>query len=305
MKICITGGNGFIGSHLVRSFMQAGHDVCVLSRSKPAVAVPHIAVPAYTAATIARALDNVPIDILIHLIAAGSVPSDRNILTLTRINAILPGIFVEAAVQCGARGVIVAGSYAEYAEKDTKMPTSEEDSLEDSEIYGSSKAAGSEFALQQGVFYDIPVLVARLFNVYGLHDTLPHRLFPSLFSRLRQHMPVELSLGTQVRDFVYIKDVCSAFMAMAQALDVQNIVSGAYNIATGSAHSVAAFALKTAAALQVDAALIKLGALPERAVPDAAYIVGDPSRLHESINWKCAYTLEAGLQDCVHEANNE
>lgn len=299
MKILITGGSGFIGTHLAQNFIQAGHDVTILSRSKPRVPVAHIPVPAYTATHISRSLQTLQFDVVVHLIAAGSVPSDRNILTLTQVNAILPGVFVEVAVKCGARGVIMAGSYAEYADKKKTEPLRETDTLEDSEVYGASKAAGSEFALEQGKFYDIPVVVTRLFNVYGLNDTLPHRLFPSLFSKLLHNEPVKLSLGRQVRDFVYIKDVCSAYLAMVTALDTGTISSGAYNIATGVPYSVAEFAYNTASALKADPSLIQLGALPERTVPDAAYVVGSPEKLQQSIGWQCTYSLEDGLKDCV------
>ena len=51
--------------------------------------------------------------------------------------------------------------------------------------------------------------------------------------------------------------------------------------------------------MNVDVSLLKLGALPPRAVPDAPFMVGDPSLLHSVTGWKCAHTLQEGLQESV------
>ena len=298
-QILVTGASGFVGRHLIPHLLGEGHRVFALSRSAPVAGAHHIPVADYTPVSIAAALRGREFDAFIHLAGAGSVPTDRNILTLTRINAILPGIIVEAAAKFGARAVVMAGSYAEYASPAQDELLTEKHPLEESEPYGTSKAAGAEFALAQGKFYNIPVAVGRLFNLYGPQDTLRHRLFPSLVDRLKTGQEVSLSEGRQARDFVYIKDACSAVSQMMHALMEGTLPSAAYNIASGCPCSVADFAKKTAQALNVDVSLLKFGALPPRAVPDAPFMVGDPSLLHSVTGWKCAHSLHEGLHDSV------
>lgn len=300
-NILITGASGFVGLHLVQYISALGHSITTLSRSVSSLGVRHIVLSDYSPVSVSAALRGKKFDAIIHLVGAGSAPSDRNILTLTRINAILPGVIVEAAAQCGARAVIMAGSYAEYAPPAKHELLTEQHPLEEGEPYGTSKAAGAEFAIAQGVFYNIPVAVGRLFNLYGPHDTLRHRLFPFLVDRLRSGQPVPLSKGAQYRDFVYIKDACAALYTIMQGLYTGVLPSGAYNIASGVPCTVADFAIATARAMNVDESLLQFGAIPPRTVPDAPYMVGDPQSLYTAIGWKCAYSLKNGLQNCFDE----
>lgn len=298
MKLLVTGASGFIGRHLTRMAAERGDDVYTLSRQTPPGVGRHISVADYRPRTLAEALRGLRFDAVVHLTGAGSAPADRNILTLTRVNAILPGVIVEAARQCHARAVVLAGSYAEYADPAEQVLLTERHPLEDSDPYGSSKAAGTIFALAQGAFYDVPVAVGRLFNIYGPGDTLSHRIFPSLVNRLKIGQAVPLSAGTQSRDFVHVKDAGSALLFMASALYRGALPSAVYNVATGTPCTIESFARKTAQAMGAPESLLHFGALPPRTVPDAAFMVGDPGLLR-AYGWQASYALDAGLKASV------
>lgn len=305
MKIMITGASGFIGQALIKYLLSRNYSVLSLSRKKTSYNIVHIPVANYSAKELAHALVGVEFDVLIHLVGAGSIPEDRNILTLTEVNAILPGVMVEAAERCNAKAVLIAGSYAEYKEPLIHEKLTEHHALQDNDIYGSSKAAGSSFALSQGEFYNIPVAVARLFNIYGHGDTLRHRLFPSIVDRLKQGREVQLSSGIQERDFIHIDDVCSAFEHMTTALVRGILPAGPYNVASGVACSVKNFACSTAKALNADPNLLKFGAITPRTVLDNSYMVGDPSLLEHYLSWTPQLTIEHGLQKSVEDMLGE
>ena len=299
LDILITGASGFIGRHLAKALLARGDRVVSLSRTAPASGAEHMPVTEYTPRLLKKALAGRCFDLFFHLAGAGSVPEDRNLLTLSRINAVLPGVMVELAAHCRAKAFVFAGSYAEYAAPPKRERLTEEHPLEDGEAYGTSKAAGGEFALLQGEYYDIPVGSARLFNVYGPGDTLPHRLFPSLVERLSRGQEVPLSAGAQTRDFVFVNDVCDAMQRMGDALMRGQLASGAYNVCTGTALTVAQFACETAARLGAPQSLLRFGALPPRPVLDASYRVGNPEKLAHCLGWRARYDLSQGLAACV------
>ncbi|CAN7246795.1 NAD-dependent epimerase/dehydratase family protein [Trinickia sp. LjRoot230] len=238
-------------------------------------------------------------DGLIHLAASGVNPGSRDPLDLIEVNAALAPKIVMLAADLGCRAVVIAGSSAEYHAPQTDVPLVEDAPLEMQKLYGATKAAGSILALASGAAISLPVAIGRLFNVFGPGEA-PHRLLPSLATNLRAGQPVRLSAGTQVRDFIYVDDACTGLIALAEALSEHRMPSGAYNLATGTGHSVAQFARTVASAIDADESLLQLGALPMRA-DDLPYVVGNPDRLKQACGWSAATTLIDGIRRTLDE----
>ncbi|WP_434130439.1 NAD-dependent epimerase/dehydratase family protein [Methylocaldum sp. GT1BB] len=300
MRILLTGASGFIGHRLVKLLISRG--VSIVSLGRRPCDIPHtesIVLPALEPERIEYAVHNCSFDAVIHLAAAGVHPSDRGSLSLMQINSLLPGVMVSVAAKTGAKAIILAGSSAEYRSPHIAAPLMEESPLETGKLYGASKAAGGMLALAQGAVHDIPVGVVRLFNVYGPGEA-PHRLLPSLLRNLTANQPVELSAGTQIRDFVYIDDACSGLISTLEAVIEKRLASGAYNLATGVGHTVSDFSRTVARVLKADESLLKFGALPLRP-DDLPYVVGDSSILKNVCGWCPKYNMEDGIGATIKE----
>jgi nucleoside-diphosphate-sugar epimerase len=296
MNILITGATGMIGNRLCD--LLAEHSLFALGRRT--TGLPHVhdlVIPEFIPAAMEAALKGVKIDVVIHLMAAGVHPNDRDPKVLGEINRDLPPQMVSLAVRHGAKAIVFAGSSGEYKDPPSE-PVSEDAPLETEKLYGATKAAGGLAALEEAKLQNIPAAVARIFNVYGPNEP-PHRLLPSLLSKLKSGSPVSLSAGTQVRDFIYVDDVCDALWKIAEGLMNNDLPSGAYNVCTGIGTSVADFARRVAGE---NKELLQFGALPMRP-DDSPYLVGNPARLHEHLGWKAKYTIEKGLAAALEQPN--
>jgi nucleoside-diphosphate-sugar epimerase len=295
VRILVTGASGFIGKHLCRALIREDWEVIAVGRNGCNLpGVRDIPVPALTCAALENSIPEADrIDGLIHLAAAGVHPADRDSETILTVNAELPPRIVAFAERRGARAVVVAGSSAEYRAPSARQSLTEDAPLESEKLYGASKAAGGLLALAAGRVWNIPVGILRLFNVYGPGEA-PHRLLPSLAHSLRAGMPVNLSAGTQVRDFVYVDDACSAFVHALRALMAKTMTPGAYNVSSGQGHSVGDFARIAARTLGSDSQLLRFGALPFRP-DDVPYLVGEPTKLSQACGWSAGTTLAAGI----------
>jgi nucleoside-diphosphate-sugar epimerase len=294
-NVLLTGASGFIGARLARTLVAGKVDVTCVGRTPCLVpGVTNLPVTTLTVEQIDAALgQGARFDGMIHLAAAGVTPTDRDSTTIFRVNAFLAPQMASIAARLGARAIVLAGSSAEYRSPQQLIPLDEDAPLETSKLYGASKAAGGILALANGAAEDLPVGVLRLFNVYGPGEG-PHRLLPSLIRDLAAGQPVKLSAGTQVRDFVHVDDVCAGMIAALTALADKKMPSGAYNIATGTGHSVSDFARTVARAANADPELLQFGALPFRP-DDLPYVVGSPAKMREACGWHAGISLDHGI----------
>ncbi|MEJ0062288.1 MAG: NAD(P)-dependent oxidoreductase [Alphaproteobacteria bacterium] len=300
MRILLTGARGFIGSRFLLLLKRQGVESILALGRHPVDAdrgVENIILPDLTLESVGAALKDKRFDGVVHLAAAGVHPADRNPETLTAINSVLPGSLVSIAASCGSRAFVMAGSSAEYRQLAEPRGLREDDPLETSKLYGATKAAGGILALAHGATAGIGVGVLRLFNAFGPGEA-PHRLLPALFRHLSSGNRVPLSPGAQIRDFVYVDDICAALWAALEALAEQRMPSGAYNVATGRECSVADFSRLVARSLGMGEEMLDFGAMPMRP-DDLPYLVGDSSALEKHCGWKPAWTLERGIDEAV------
>jgi len=300
MKIVVTGGSGAIGGRLCSRLLEVGHDVVSLGRNVSKVfGVQNITVKDYEPQTIISALENIPFDGLIHLAATATRSEKINSLEAAEVNGILPAKVVNAAYILGAKAVVIAGTNAEYADAGAAVTLTEEMLMDYSSLYGATKAAGGILALNQGVQNNIPVAVARIFNVYGPGDH-SLKLLPSLIDGLSKGLEVKLSSGAQKRDFIYIDDACDGIISIIIALISGQAKTGYFNVCTGTATSIADFARKVAKIMGVDNALLKFGVVADRE-NEIKYSVGSIKKIQNNCLWKAEYNLEEGIKASLNE----
>jgi len=300
MRVLLTGVSGFIGRRLFNRFAERGDTVTGLVRSPVNLSGGEtVVVPRLTPENIGAVISGRSIDVVVNLAAAGVTPSDRDPSTLTQINSFLPCALAVIARDAGAKAFIQIGSSAEYARTATSEPITEESPLENEKLYGASKAAAALLTQAFGAQIALPVMVLRLFNVFGPGEA-PHRLLPSLVTKLNKGQGVSLSAGTQIRDFIHVDDACAGITAAVDALLANPALAGCYNLSTGIGTTVKDFALIVAGAMQSEIELLRFGELLMRP-DDLPYVVGCPDKFTQKIGWKPNLSLLEGVSKSVKE----
>ena len=255
MKWLITGGTGFIGSHVALAFVEAGYEVLVLDQSEPKahLKLKEIA-PSFIGnicdtTTYLEVIENAKIDGIINLAALKSVEESKKAPELyDDVNHIGTLRLLETAEKLGIKYFIQSSTAAVYG-NNPKGLVSEKDALEPISPYGESKIE-AEKALNKFIERDVLRGTSlRYFNVAGtvrrsLKDTSQDNLIPKVLLALsKNEAPIifgddyPTKDGTCIRDYVHVEDVARAHLLAAEKL-VDKQIAKAINIGTGTGYSV-------------------------------------------------------------------
>ena len=232
-RILVTGGAGFIGSHLVDAALAVGCEVVVMdnySTGRPqnldhiestALRVVDVDITEASAGAHYEGIDTV-----FHLAAlADIVPSIQRPIDYYRSNALGTACVVEAARRAGVRKLVYAASSSCYGIPDS-YPTRETAEARPQYPYALTKYLGELTVLHWAQVYGIPAVALRLFNVYGPRSrtsgTYGAVFGVFLAQKLAGRSYTVVGDGTQSRDFIYVTDVARAFIAAAES-DVNGI----------------------------------------------------------------------------------
>ena len=246
-KAIVTGGAGFIGSHLVEQLLEEGHQVAVLDdySSGRAVNLEHLAdnhlleihkVDVSNYEDIQALFAGV--DWVFHLAGrADLVPSIQEPMVYHKANVDGTVAVVEAARQAGVKRFIYTASSSCYGLPD-EFPTLETAPIRPMYPYALSKYLGEEIALHWNQVYGLPCLSLRLFNVYGPRSRTSGAYGAVFGVFLAQKLAGEpftvVGDGTQTRDFTFVSDVAGAFITAAKS-DVSGEV---LNVGSGGTYSI-------------------------------------------------------------------
>jgi len=248
MRYLITGGAGFIGSHLAQHLVGAGHEVVVLddlSTGRRENLVPvadrvHLIVGSVTDPdTCRRALDGV--DCVLHQAAVTSVErSVREPLATHGVNATGTVNLLLAAGEAGVRRVVFAGSTSAYGNP-VGLPNSEDDPTRPLSPYAASKLAAEQYCQAFHATYGLEPVVLRYFNIFGPRQD-PNSQYAAVVPRfitlaLRGERPTIYGDGGQTRDFVYVANVVHANLLASRAPAAQ-VAGQVFNVGCGRSISV-------------------------------------------------------------------
>ena len=247
MRAIVTGGAGFIGSHLVDRLAADGHSVLALdnfSTGRPDT-LAHLAGHARVRlerADVAEADRLLPLfdgaDWVFHLAAlADIVPSIERPLDYHRANVNGTAAVLEAARRSGVTRFLYAASSSCYGIPD-QYPTPEEAPMRPQYPYALTKLLGEQCVLHWGRVYGLPVVSLRLFNVYGRRSRTSGTygaVFGVFLAQKLQGRPLTVvGDGTQSRDFTFVSDVADAFVTAAES----DVAGEIFNVGTGNPVSV-------------------------------------------------------------------
>jgi CDP-glucose 4,6-dehydratase len=244
----VTGADGFVGSHLARSLVEAGVEVGGFLH-KPICAETsgllnwNIAdrVRSYVGdisnqESLEVALTDFNPDLVFHL-AANSIVTKAQEHAFDAVETNIKGTYnliCLAARLPNIQGVIVASSDKAYGES-PQLPYTENMPLRGGSVYDSSKACAEMIAGSLAARLRLPLLITRCANIYGPGDLHFSRIVPdAIRSIIRGELPIIRGSGLHERSFIYIDDAISGYMRMAERLMAGKSGGEAFNLGPGT-----------------------------------------------------------------------
>jgi UDP-glucose 4-epimerase len=308
MKILVTGGAGFIGSHLVEGLLRAGHSVRVLDnfstgrRANLAAVASDVEILEGDCADLARAGDAVHgMDVVYHQAAIPSVTrSVSDPLLSHRSGPTATLTMLTAARDAGVGRFLYAGSSSVYGDSPV-LPKREDMEPSPLSPYAVGKLAGEHYVRAFARLFQIEALTLRYFNVFGPRQdgSSPYSGVISRFlvALTAHEVPVIYGDGQQSRDFTYVDNVVAANLL---ALRAPGIAGGAVNVAGG--RQVTLLEL-----LGTLARLMGRSPVAQHLAPrsgDVRHSSADLGRARELLGYRSTVDFEAGLRRTLdwHEA---
>ncbi len=294
MKTLVTGGAGFIGSHLVERLLKDGHDVTVLDNystgrkqnldflKNPKLKVHEADLSNFAAIEPLFA----GIEWVFHIAAlADIVPSIQNPMGYHKSNVDGTMNVMESSRKHGIQRVVYAASSSCYGIPDS-YPTPETADIRPQYPYALTKNLGEQIVLHWGQIYKIPAIALRFFNVYGPRSrtsgTYGAVFGVFLAQKLKNKPYTVVGDGEQTRDFTFVTDIADACVTAAAS----KVHSDVFNAGTGKPVSV-------------NRIVELLGGekihIPKRpGEPDCTH--ADVTKIYKTLGWKSKVPIEEGVK---------
>lgn len=304
-RALVSGGHGFVASHLARALLERGDAVTVLDLAPPplsglelqgvAAAVELVETDLRDARAVAATVAAGEFDVVFHLAAQTLVgPAMRDPAATFETNVGGTWHLLEACRRAEVPAVVVASSDKAYGPSE-ELPYREPMPLRPASPYEASKAAADAIALSYRPAYGLPVAVTRFANIYGGGDLNFSRLIPETVAAvLEGRRPAIRSDGTPERDFLHVDDAVAAYLAIEHEVGAGGPAAGeAFNAGGERPHAVA----------EVVEAIAELagGSLEPEYGPgnpageiDRQYV--DSAKLRALTGWRPAVELRDGLE---------
>lgn len=244
MKLFVTGGTGFVGSHFIQQALAAGHSVTALRRPGSQPRIPLDVEPDWVDGPLDGDYSQqlAGVDVLVHLASHTPNPPYAPLDECLYWNVFAALKLARQAHDAGVRRFLVAGSCFEYGRAAERVSEIETDTpLEPNLSYPTSKAAASVafegFAREKS----LQLKMLRIFQVYGEGEQNT-RLWPSLRAAALRGADFPMSAGEQIRDFVPVEGVAEQFLSHLDFSDTEPGDPGVYHVGSGKPQSLLAFA---------------------------------------------------------------
>lgn len=297
MRVLVTGGAGFIGSHVVKILLDKGHKVIVLDNlsashqdavdKRAQLIIGDIKDPAQSRAALRGA------DAVIHMAGLIIVPeSVKDPIKYCENNVIGTVSFLESMRAENVKKIIFSSSACVYGDPQ-KLPIKEDAPVNPDNPYGASKASIEAFLQSFHAVFGFDVVILRYFNPYGpgeMHDPETHAI-PNFIKTTLAKKPIPLYWkGEQIRDFIYIEDLARAHMDVL-ALSGFEI----FNIGTEIGVKVKDVVDEI---FKIVGYKVPIDDLGERA-GDVAANFASSEKLKKAVGWKAKVNLKEGLAKTI------
>ena len=301
----VTGGCGFIGSHLVDSLIKDGHTVRILDDFSTGRCenVQHnceiISGDVGNSALVALSMENM--DACYHLAAIASIQQSNEKWVATHKTNLTGTINVFNAARNKKIPVVYASSAAVYGDN-AEMPLKEHSELRPLTAYGADKLGSELHARVATLVHGVPTVGLRFFNVYGPRQdpSSPYSGVISIFiKRLFENNSLTIfGDGEQTRDFVYVADVVRM---LRSAMENIGSVPTVFNVCTGEAISI-----NKLAKIMLSISCLNVSVEHKKTRKgDIRSSVGDPSRTKRLLAVSAQVTLVEGLRKIIDDLKED
>ena len=314
----VTGGAGYIGSHVVRELQNAGISVVVLDNLSTGVRgfvpsdVPFVEADLLDTAKVRTALAEHSVTGVIHIAGFkfAGISVEKPLLAYQQ-NVTAMMSLLQAMEAEGVGKIVFSSSSSVYGNAASGLVT-EDEPFNPTSPYGESKVIGEWLLRNQGVASGLVYTSLRYFNVVGsgdptLPDVSPYNLFSMVFAGLENNrLPVifgddyDTPDGTCIRDYIHVADLAAAHVGAAQRMDRGESIEPAYNLGSGTGTSVAEMmaAISRVTGIEFTA---EIG--PKRA-GDPARVVASGDRAARDIGWSMTHSLEDMIRSAFEARKN-
>ncbi len=316
MSVLVTGGAGYIGSHMVRELLSAGRKVVVVDDLSAGHAdavpkdVPFVRADVRDRDAVGRVLRDHAVNAICHFasrIQVGESVVNPRLYFRDNLGSTIE--LLESALDAGVRRFVLSSTAAVYGDP-VRVPLDEDHPLEPVNAYGATKLAVERILAEYDRAYGLRYVALRYFNAAGAdperglgerHDPESH-LIPLVIDAALGKRP-DIAIfgddyatpdGTCVRDYVHVRDLAEAHIAALGYLDGGG-ASGAFNLGTGVGHSVREVVRVVEA---VSGHTVPVVEAPRRA-GDPPILVASAARASRVLGWTAK---RASLEEIVRDA---
>lgn len=274
MEIGITGANGFLGKHLT-PFVEKEHQCEKFNRRTSDL---------FDTKSMRQFVESK--DIIIHLAGSNRGSNEE----LIKVNAIGTMNLLEAIQKYSENDtkIIYASSLQIYGFTDKLVYLNEENRFKPNNIYGISKKTAEEIINYYSVQYDIKAIIFRMSNLYG-PDCRPYynSVISTFIDLIKKNKKITVNGdGEQCRDFIYVSDVVNAFLTLLK----RDFKSNTFNICSGTPTTI-----NEIINLLRNVTKIPINVQYKETCDQRNYLIGDPSKSKEQLNYHAKISLKSGL----------
>jgi nucleoside-diphosphate-sugar epimerase len=297
LRILITGGNGFIGSHFDERMKKLGHEVTLLDikfdNNTKSFECPKILGDVRDVETFQH-IQTKP-DIIFHTAAVsrvewGEAEPERcfNVNILGLLNTI------QWALKMNPKPHIIFASSREVYGEPYDLPVTEEHPKQPISVYGISKLTAEQLLTHYARTDRLKYTIVRFSNVYGSPRDLPERVIPRFMKQALKGQPLTVYGGEQVLDFTFIDDVIDGLTSLIERIDRPNhsVINNDINFATCRGYSIKQLAHLVKSVLNPHS---EIRITQERSF-DVKRFIGDYSKAKRLLDYTPRVNLDEGLR---------
>jgi NAD dependent epimerase/dehydratase len=301
VRVCVTGGEGFIGSHLVERLVREGASVRVLALYNPFGRYGWLDPQVHTEVELLpgdvrdpervfQAIDGT--EVVFHLAALIGIPySYVAPSSYVQVNVEGTVNVAEACRRAGVRRMVHTSTSETYGTAIT-VPISEDHPMQPQSPYSASKIGADNMALSFHHAFDLPVAVDRPFNTYGPRQST-RAVIPTILSQLHRGVKeIKLGATTPTRDFTFVEDTASGFLAVASC---DRALGQVVNLGSGQEISVGDLVKLLVEVTGSDATIVTDEARLRPAGSEVERLLADNTRAREWTGWTPTVSLREGL----------
>lgn len=299
-RVLVTGGMGFVGSHVVESLVGQGAFVVVPLRSISPFSyfssrmldkqVIQVICDIKNKERVFDVVSKYDIEYIIHLAAQPLVTTAYMHPSETILSNVIGtvNLLESARLFSCVKGIIVASSDKAYGK--TTKPYKEDDPLQGDHPYDVSKSSADLITMSYYKTYGIPVVITRFGNIYGEGDLNFSRIIPgALNAVLSEETFIVRSNGKLIRDYLYVKDVVNGYMMLLQ--HIEELAGEVFNFGSPYNASVVSLLKDMSAILHMDIPYV----IKDTAVNEIPYQSLAWDKAHKTIGWNPIYTFDQML----------